>query len=65
MSQLANGYCRVPEAARYLSLGTRTIWEMIRIGKIPTYRLGRKVVLLKYQDLDEWMNEKKVVAENG
>jgi excisionase family DNA binding protein len=49
------GYTRVPGAARYLGVGQRTIWELIRNGKISTYRLGKKIVLLKYSDIDAFM----------
>ncbi len=58
------GYTRVPGAAKYLSVGERTIWELIRNGKIPTCRLGKKIVLLKYSDTDAFMETMKETRKN-
>jgi len=52
-------YTRVAGAAIYLSVGQRTVRELIHNGQIPAYRIGKKTILLKYSDLDAFMATKK------
>lgn len=51
----------VPEAAVYLGVGQRTLWQRIKEGHLPAVRLGRRT-LIDQQDLDHLithMKEKK------
>lgn len=32
----------LPEAAAYLRLSQRTMWELVRKGAVPSFRLGRQ-----------------------
>jgi predicted DNA-binding transcriptional regulator AlpA len=43
--------------ARYLSLNTRTVRRMIRLGQIPEgARIGSKVLRWRLADLDRWLD---------
>lgn len=37
----------VSEAALILGIGTSTCWEQVHLGRIPTLRLGKRVVVPK------------------
>lgn len=50
--------CAVAEAARYLSLSTWTIREMVWRGDLPHVRQGRRI-LLDLRDLDAWVDRAK------
>jgi excisionase family DNA binding protein len=39
----------VPEAARMLSISVRHAWNLIADGKLPSVRLGRRVLVPKRQ----------------
>lgn len=38
-------------AARYLGIGTTFLDKLIRSGALPAYKLGRRTVLLRREDL--------------
>jgi putative molybdopterin biosynthesis protein len=42
----------VAEAAEYLRIGRHTLYRLVESGRIPSYRIGRKI-LLDLQDLDD------------
>lgn len=50
--------CAIAEAARYLSLSTWTIREMIWRGDLPHVRQGRRI-LLDLRDLEAWVDREK------
>ncbi len=35
----------VPEAARLLGIGATLAWELVRLGRIPSIKLGRRVLV--------------------
>ena len=37
----------VPEAAQLMSMGTRTMWDLIKKGTIKTHRIGRRVYITR------------------
>jgi excisionase family DNA binding protein len=45
----------VQTAARMYGLGRTTLWEAIRVGKLPARRVGRRV-LLRLVDLEAWID---------
>ena len=49
----------VPEVAKLLRMSRQTIYNMIRDGKIPHFRIGNKVRLTR-TDLDALMQTKLV-----
>lgn len=49
---------RGPDAARFLALSERKLWELTRSGSVPHIRIGRS---LRYDldDLRRWIEQKK------
>jgi excisionase family DNA binding protein len=45
-------YVTVEQAATLLGMSTSTVWRWINRGDLPAYRLGRRRVLIKRDDLD-------------
>lgn len=52
----------VPEAARRLSLGRTTAYQLVRRGELPSVRLGR-AVRVPVHALDEWITAHTEAAE--
>lgn len=49
-------YLRVRSAASYCGLSPKTIWQAIKAGNLPAYRVrGMRVVLLKTRELLTWI----------
>ncbi len=57
-------FTQVAGAAKYLGIGERTVWELIRNGEIPTYRSGKKIFLLRYFDIDAFIETKKDILKS-
>jgi excisionase family DNA binding protein len=51
----------VPEVAKLLRMSRQTIYNMIRDGKIPHFRIGNKVRFTR-TDLDALMQTKPVIT---
>jgi excisionase family DNA binding protein len=50
--QIQRGYIGITEAAIYLDVAPKTIRKLIADGKLPAYRLGRRVLKVRLADLD-------------
>jgi excisionase family DNA binding protein len=48
-------YISTKDAAEYLDVSTRTIRQMISDGRLTGYRLGRKVVRIDLNEIDQKM----------
>ena len=48
-------YLNLAEAAKYLSVSTRTIRD--RLDEIPHRRLGTRLLLFKKSELDTWLEQ--------
>jgi excisionase family DNA binding protein len=48
----------VDEAARYLSLSKREVYNMVAHGELPAVRHGRRT-MLDIRDLDHWIERSK------
>lgn len=46
------------EAASYLGIGERKLWELGNCGELPTVRIGRRV-LYDVRDLDHFITSRK------
>jgi excisionase family DNA binding protein len=57
-----SGFTRVPGAASYMDVGERTVREMIRDGRLPSYRPSPGIILLRFSDLDEAISKSRVDA---
>ena len=44
-----------PEAAEILGVSVRTLGKMIARGALPAYRIGPKMVRLRREDIDEYL----------
>ncbi|MBZ0156104.1 MAG: helix-turn-helix domain-containing protein [Alphaproteobacteria bacterium] len=53
----------IKEAGEYLSRSTWTVAEMVRTGKLPYVRDGRRK-LLDIEDINEWIRRNKVVEDD-
>ena len=54
------------EAAQYLSLSVKTLrrWRFIRKG--PSYaKLNNKLIRYSRRDLDDWMDQQRVIHDEG
>ena len=49
------------EAARFLGISVRTLWQLKKDGAIPYYQIGRRV-LFALEDLRAWARQKRVTA---
>lgn len=49
---------QLDDVVRYLGLSKRTLYEHLRQGSIPAYRLGRQWRFRKEQ-LEEWLEERR------
>ena len=58
MSDLSPLLLSTKEAARMLSIGTRTLWSLQKSGEIPVVRLGR-MVRFDVKDLEALIAERK------
>ncbi len=54
------GLLAVPEAARYLGMSDRWMWEQVLEGELPTVRLGRRR-LIRPEDLEAFIEERRMV----
>lgn len=52
MAMIDEHYVSIEEAARLLKVGKSTLWRWVSQGDLHAYRLGRRRVLIKRQDLD-------------
>jgi excisionase family DNA binding protein len=53
-------YLRRPEAAQYLGCSVRQIDEMKLSGSLPFYRLGRRLIVFKLQDVEKLMSKHRI-----
>ena len=51
-------YLSMNDASEYLSLSKITLHRLIKAGKIPSYKVGKKRLFDK-TELDKWMQTKK------
>jgi excisionase family DNA binding protein len=47
-------YLNLAQASEYLGISTRTIRDR---DDIPRYRVGKKILLFKKSELDEWLSQ--------
>jgi excisionase family DNA binding protein len=47
-----DGYMRRKEASAYLGISERTLGNWMKSGRVPYRRLGKKLVLLRRDELD-------------
>ena len=52
--EITKRYANIKEVSEYTSLPTKTLYEWASIGKIPSIKLGRRV-LFDLQDIDQIM----------
>lgn len=50
------GALHLDEAAAYLGLGRSSMYELVRQGHVPSFKVGRRL-LIPRQMLDDWMEE--------
>jgi excisionase family DNA binding protein len=58
-----NEYFKIEDISAYLNIKTKTLYAMVEAGDIPHYRIGR-LIRFKREDVDLWMEEKKVMGSN-
>lgn len=51
----------VAEAARILGVAQTTLYDWVRAGKVPHYKLGERV-RFRASELDEWVTSRRVAA---
>ncbi len=56
--EVTKRYANIKEVSEYTSLPTKTLYEWAAIGKIPSIKLGRRV-LFDLQDIDQIMTNLK------
>ena len=50
------------EAAKYARVSERILREWLHTGEIPFYKPSTRVTLIKRNDLDEWIENKKATS---
>ena len=65
--EICQGYASVPAGAEYLDISPRKMWELVKEGKVPSYRIGKRLVRVRFTDLDRLMTEGGLAtgAQNG
>lgn len=56
------GYCRMNEAAKYAGVCRWTMSQWCHTGKVPFFKVGRKLVLIKFSDIDTFLKTFRVEA---
>lgn len=51
----ASALLSVSQAAEHLEVSPSTIWRWIEAGKLPAYRLGRKKIRIRRDDLEQML----------
>lgn len=56
-----------PQAAKFLNISDRSLWELKRTGKVKFLRVGKRLIRYDPADLREWVESNKEVndAEPG
>ncbi len=57
-------YANIKEVSEYTSIPTKTLYEWASVGKIPSIKIGRKV-LFDLHDIDQAMAELKRSYNQG
>ena len=60
--RISKGYIGLKEAAKYLGVADKTLYNWSWQRKIACYKPSKKKILFRIDELDEWM-EKSLVAE--
>lgn len=50
------GLITKPQAAQLLAVSVRTLEKMIKRGAIPAYKVGPKLVRLRSEDIEDYLN---------
>jgi excisionase family DNA binding protein len=56
-------YLKIEDISTYLNIKSKTLYAMVESGDIPHYKIGR-LIRFKREDVDLWMEEKKVIGSN-
>jgi len=56
------GYLRRHEAAQYIACSVRQLDELKHNGEIPYIYLGRRLIVFKIKDLDDFMERHRVAV---
>ena len=56
-------YLKIGDISTYLNIKSKTLYAMVESGDIPYYRIGR-LIRFKIDDVDLWMEAKKVIGSN-
>ncbi len=56
---MAPGYGKIKQAAAYMNISVRTLRSLLQEG-LPSYKLPTGCILLKYSDIDAFINQFKV-----
>jgi len=51
---------KIGRAAEYLGVSRRHLHDMLKLGAIPYYRFGPRVIVLDRTDLDQFLADRKV-----
>ncbi|WP_226655836.1 helix-turn-helix domain-containing protein [Pseudalkalibacillus hwajinpoensis] len=54
----------VQEAAAYIGVSKDLIYQLVREGSIPYFKVGTRI-LLKQDSIDMWINEKEMSSTSG
>jgi len=56
MPEQHEGLIEIGEAARYLAVKTSWLYEQVRLGRVPSYRVG-KFRRFRVSELESWLRE--------
>ena len=56
-----NGVFTYREAAKFLKVSERTIWGLVKAGRLVPVRIGRRV-LISSEDMDNFIRASRVVV---
>lgn len=54
----------VEDLAEYLQVSTKTIYRMLRRGRVPCYRVGNQWRFRK-ETIDKWLDHEHKITESG
>ena len=53
------------QAARKIGVADRVLRQAVRSGDLPAFRLGQRTVRVKPADLDDWIQNRRVLHWTG
>jgi excisionase family DNA binding protein len=65
MAQYDDKLLTIKQVSEILQVHEQTVRDYIREGVLPCIRLGRKAIRVSHEDLDSFLNSRRVASRHG